>query len=231
MDIDTHYKLRITTAEEAFEPEKERKHHSLRKMMWDFLKENQYIYGRATAGTEIKGKGGSFVRQHFHIHFASRKKHDCVKKAIKRFWDKELQINLSGNEVWSCQIEPYIDVKKFWHYPLKQQTDIKEVNYSGFKEDEIKIMIAEANAVCRVAQQVHNAKKQKKEESDTLYDRLERYLDKISAPDLGDIIEFYMKENRPINDTTVVGYYRLYQLKKGRMSPQEYAAILKSKYL
>jgi hypothetical protein len=43
------------------------------------------------------------------------------------------------------------------------------------------------------------------------------------------IIEFYMEENRPINNTTIIGYYNLWRLKSKKISIDDYALILKNK--
>ena len=67
------------------------------------------------------------------------------------------------------------------------------------------------------------------EKSDTLYDRLEVQLDKGQGT-LEEILAFYMSENKPINDATIVGYYNLYRLKRQKISHAEYADKLKSKY-
>lgn len=227
MDATVYYKLRITTDDDAFDPERGRPHHQTRKSIWNLLKEDGAIHGKGVAATEVKGKDGDYVRQHFHIHFASRKKKDAIRKKITRYWEAEHEEKLSGNKQWSFKLEPYVDTQKFFNYPLKQQKDSSLVDYVGFTKEEIETMMIEANAVCRVSQEVVAAKGARKEENDTLYDRLARYLDKTEGDIKVAIITFYMGENRPINNTTLIGYYHLYRLKTGVITPAEYADALK----
>ena len=133
--------------------------------------------------------------------------------------------------MWSFQIEPYVVEDKFFCYPLKQGGALSQIEHPsrGFSEDEIIAMTKAARMTAAIAMEVAIKKGNKKEESDTLYDRLEAALDKGQGT-LGEILTFYMEENKPINDSTIVGYYNLYRLKRNRITVAEYAQILKSKY-
>ena len=144
MDIQPVYlKLRITIDEEVWNEETgkqlDRAGQSGLETMVSYLKESGYIKTRATSGYETKGKTGDYVRPHFHIHFDTTTKKDTIRKAISRYWYDRTDEKLSGNKMWSLQIEPYVIEDKFWCYPLKQaRREGKLPPCVGFSDDEIR---------------------------------------------------------------------------------------------
>ena len=64
-------------------------------------------------------------------------------------------------------------------------------------------------------------KVESKEQSDTLYDRLAIYLGK-NGSSLNNVVQFYLYNNKPINPTTMQGYYWLYQLKSKEITIDEF---------
>ena len=87
-----------------------------------------------------------------------------------------------------------------------------------------------ANAVYKTGCEVQQARDDKRDDKETLWDRLEEKLNKNPQGEtMAQIIEFYMEENRPINNTTIIGYYNLYRLKSKKISIEDYALILKNK--
>lgn len=228
-----YLKLRITVDEDVWTEENGKKldrHGQLTLgTTLDYLKEKGYIHSRATSGYEKKGKTGDYVRPHFHIHFDTLTKKDTIRKALVNKWKRDRDEKLSGNKMWSLQLEPYVVEDKFFCYPLKQQREDKPPPSVGFSEDDIRAMTKAAVMTAAVATDVAVKKQARREESETLYDRLEAALDKKEGT-VGDILTFYMEENKPINDTTIVGYYNLYRLKRQRITIDEYSSILKSRY-
>jgi len=231
-----YMKLRITTSEDVYDPTDEQNWKAADrggprrlKNLLEMLEENGFIFSKMTSGYEKKGRTGDWVKPHFHIHFNTMTKRDTIRKSITRWWFKTYEEKLSGNKMWSFQIEPYVVEDKFFCYPLKQAAWQQGAMTKGFNEEEIITMTKAANMTAAIAMEVAIKKNDKKEESDTLYDRLEVALDKGQGT-IGEILTFYMEENKPINDTTIVGYYNLYRLKRNRISVAEYAEILKSKY-
>lgn len=230
-----YMKLRITTHQEVYDPTDEQNYKAadrygpmkLRGMV-EMLDEHGYIHSKMTSGYETKGKTGDWVKPHFHIHFDTMAKKDTIRKAITRSWEKIGDGRLSGNKMWSFQIEPYVVEDKFFCYPLKQAAQAPLANKQpsrGFNDDEMRAMTKAAAMTAAIAQDVAIKKGNKKEESDTLYDRLEAKLDEGQGT-LAEIVRFYMDENRAINKVTVRGYYDLYRLKKGKITVEEYCATI-----
>lgn len=240
--MNVFYDLRITIEQEAYDPltynahipekHRDRMLTSPMRLALSVIEDYLSPTDKLIAGFEVKGKQGEFVKPHFHLRFTSSTKKDTIRKQLIKRFDDESDIHLSGNKVWKFTIVPYInDERRYWAYVLKQQTLDRPHWFKtiGFEQDTVKEMMIEGAAVWKTACEVNTAKANKREEVDTLYDRLERKLDKGQGT-LEEIIEFYVEESRPINDTTLVGYYNLYRLKRQRMSKEDYAAQLKSKY-
>jgi len=233
MDCPVYYKLRITLDDEIYcdANAKSNDHYGPKhlKSLIEELDRMDIIKDKMTSSYEKQSKSGEFVKPHIHVHFKSHKKKDAIVKTIKRYWEKKTEEKLSGNKKWALVIEPYVVEDKLFCYPLKFQDPAIPPPTRGFTNEEIVAMTKAAKMTQAVAQEVAQKKGARKEESDTLYDRLEAVLDKGQGS-LEEILEFYMKENKPINDTTIVGYYNLYRLKRERITRAQYAEKLKSKY-
>jgi hypothetical protein len=233
MECPVYYKLRITLDDEVYDEANARKNDHYGpltlKSLIEELDRMDIIKDKMTSSYEKQSKSGEYVRPHIHVHFKSHKKKEAIGKAIKRYWNSRYDEKLSGNKKWALVIEPYVVEDKLFCYPLKFQDPDKPPPTRGFTSEEIVAMTKAAKMTQAVAQEVAQKKGARKEESDTLYDRLEAVLDKGEGT-IGEIIEFYMKENKPINDTTIVGYYNLYRLKRQRITTAEYADKLKSRY-
>lgn len=233
MDCAVYYKLRITLDQDVYDESNAQKNDRLGprvcNSMVRALEEKGHVDGKLTSAYEYKGKTGDYTKPHFHIHFRSRSKKEAVRKAILRYWMAQYDETLKGNAMWSLVIEPYVVEDKLFGYLFKHQDVENPPLTIGFSKDEITAMIKASKMINAVATDVAQRKKIRKEENDTLYDRLEVALDKGEGT-IGEILDFYMKENKPINDTTIVGYYNLYRLKRQRITTAEYADKLKSKY-
>ena len=227
------YKLRITTDDETYNPDNRQFKTLLRvaNNIYGRLISSQFIHSKATMGCEVKGKNGDYVKPHFHIHFNSKVKKDTIVKNLKRYYDDQYGETLKGNGMYYLKLESYIDnEKKFYGYPLKQQENLDNVKSIGYTDEQLEELRVGANAVYKTGCEVQQARDDKREEKETLWDRLEEFLNKNSASEpMAKIIEFYMEENRPINNTTIIGYYNLYRLKSNKITIEDYALILKNK--
>ena len=189
----------------------------------------------AVGGYEIKGKNGDYVKPHLHLHFTSLQCKDTIVKSVKRYFIDQHDIKLIGNQMYYIKIVPFVDnLEKFMRYPIKQYTDDKELINSvsrGISDEDLKKMRQAAHAVWVTGCEVNNAKQDRREEKDTLWDRLEQKLTKSETKNwMEQIIQFYMDENKPINNTTITGYYNLWLLKSKEISVKTYAEqLLKGK--
>lgn len=179
-------------------------------------------------GYEVKGKSGDYVKPHIHLHFTSYQCKDTVRKSIKRYFVDKHDIKLVGNKMMYCKPEPFVDNKeKFMRYPIKQYTKNEELKNSvsrGFPDEILEEMRQAAHAVWLTGCEVNLAKQDRRDEKDTLWDRLEAKLAKSETKNyMEQIIQFYMDENRPINNTTIVGYYNLWLLKSNEITVKTYS--------
>lgn len=227
------YKLRITTDDDTYNPENctYKTLVNVSNRIYDRLIESKFIHAKAVMGCEVKGKNGDYVKPHFHIHFNSKVKKDTIVKNLKRYYEDQYDEKLKGNGMYYLKLESYIDNEnKFYGYPLKQQETITRIRYSGYTSEQIEEMRIGANAVYKTGCEVQQARDDKRDDKETLWDRLEEQLNNNPEKEtMSQIIEFYMKENRPINNTTIIGYYNLYRLKSKKITVEDYALILKKK--
>lgn len=190
---------------------------------WDYLGTTGFIYDKATCGFESKDKCGALCRPHFHIHFNSRAKKDTIVHALKREYLEYHGLKLKGNNMYALKIDPFPENDaKFFSYPMKQGGFYK---YLGFEEDEIAIFRGAGAQMYASTCEINAKRSEHREEANTLFDRLFETLscieDRMAEPK--DVVEFYMNENRPLNNTVLKGYWSLYLLKCGRMTSTEYA--------
>lgn len=227
------YKLRITTDDETYNPDTKQWNtlKGVAQRIYDRLISSQFIHSKAVMGCEVKGKNGDYVKPHFHVHFDSKVKKDTIVKNIKRYYEDQYGDSLKGNGMYYLKIESYIDNEiKFYGYPIKQQDSLADVKSIGYTPEQMEQMRVGANAVYKTGCEVQQARDDKREDKETLWDRLEEFLKKNSECEpMAKIIEFYMSENRPINNTTIIGYYNLYRLKSNKITVEDYALILKNK--
>lgn len=191
--------------------------------------------GRMTWGLEFLNKLGEYTYPHMHIAFQTTEKKDSVARQLKRWWLSQYAEKLSGNKMYALKIDTNIDEERYFRYPLKEydNLDLKLHRATpAFSLTELERMRGVANAQWKIGMEVANTKKDKREQSDTLYERMEHSLDKLEEISkvivMLAILDFYMNENRPINNNIMVGYGRLYLLKKGFLDKHQYAQDLAS---
>lgn len=223
---DIYYKLRYTFEEDASENLPLMK--TISKNIVSLLS-NFMIGDKWTLGIECFKSGKVDAKPHLHLHFVSRTKKDTIVKCLKR---SDLQI-FNGNRCYSLGIEVIVNEDKFFRYPLKQQkNDTKRYVAFGkaFNLDVVKNWIETGYSCWIVACEISNAKRERKEDSDQLSDRLYAYLDKKDVLDSDlkikvEILKFYVEEeNKPINIATCKGYFLNYKLKRKLCSYEDVAS-------
>lgn len=215
-----YYKLRLTLDEDIWDTEngKYDTYKAVTEEWFKWLKTTKYINSKATCGFEVKDKKGEYCRPHFHIHFNSTARKDTIQKAMKRRYKELYDETLAGNEMYSVKIEPYPDNEiKFYGYSMKQGCYFTH----GISPEQVKEYALASEAVYKTTCQVNQKKSESKEEADSLYDRLERYLENKGS-NLQNVVQFYIEKNKPLNPTTMQGYYWLYQLKHEEITIDEF---------
>ena len=227
-----YFDFRLTLDEDVYEQSSRKfKMYSDITISWfNWLIEKNYIADRATAGFEVLGKTGDNVKPHFHIRMSSYANHAAVRKAIREKFRKDYDQELKGNHMYMFKIIADPDhEQKFFRYPLKQQEG-KPLIGKGFTQGQLKDMCVAAIANYKTTCEVNIKKQERHENNDTLYDRLEQYLDKKGCT-LENILKFYVEEEKkPINDQTIVGYFNLYRLRRQIITYSAYSLKIKSKY-
>ena len=215
-----YYKLRLTLDCDIWESNdgKYNSYLSTTEDWFNWLKTTKYINSKAACGFEVKDKKDEYCRPHLHIHFDSTARKETIQKAIKRRYKDLYDEILAGNEMYCVKQEPYPDNEtKFYGYAMKQGSYFTH----GIHEDIIKEYAVAAAAVYKTTCQINQKKVEAKDQADTLYDRLAIYLDK-NGSSLNKVVQFYIENNKPINPTTMQGYYWLYQLKTKEISIDEF---------
>lgn len=229
------YKLRITIDDDKYTPENKRLKH-FKTALQDFVEVvKPYVYLRKiTSGLELHNSSGEYTYPHIHIHFKSQTKKDTILKKLKRFYEARWDEPMTGLKKYSFKPEHDVNEQRFFRYPLKQATTVDEVAITeGFSDDEVEDMRKVAHAQWKLATEINDAKKTKKDEHTSIYERAKFKLDKLSNPRPLDIIlgiqDIYLEENRPVNNVTIQGYALTYMLQNGIVSKQKNAENILSK--
>ena len=183
MDIEVFYKFRFT-----FQGQSENHDYDTKDLEFQYTTDwfieqlESYHLGKLTSGIEFLNSKGQPTWAHVHIHFSSKSKKDTIMKQLKRKWKEDFDEQFpNGNKNYCLSIETYVNEEKFWRYPLKQRLDLDWRNKKrqlGFTIPEFELMHEKANDCWKIGCEVNNAKQEKKDESDSLYDRLLDYYNK-----------------------------------------------------
>lgn len=231
------YKLRVTLDDEKFSPgtshipdiKKIKQIQSHAREFVDIIL--PYVAGPLVSGIEYHDKFGEYTKPHLHVHFKAYAKKDTILKQMKRRYEALFDEVLKGNAMYSFVLETDVDEYRFFRYPLKQYTclqDIKDENLCyRFDDEKLEDLRNTAHEQYKIACEINDVKKTKKDESSSIYQRIQFSLDKLPAPNPIDIIlgiqEIYLKEQRPVNNVTIAGYSNTYMLQKGIISKEDNA--------
>lgn len=218
------YDLRFTFSDQTSEHEyledkgKLNRYKAIAKLVKDKIL-NYVSNGKLTGGIEVKNKIGEHTRCHCHFRFFSTTKKDTMIKPLKLIL-QNYDMETKGNKYWYFKILPEQDVDKFWRYPLKET--LTPSLCSGFTKDQLTMMAKIANATLQTAIQINQKKQDNRDESDSLFQRLQTILRKAEVKSLNvaitQIIQMYVDEDRPLNKTVIVGYAYTYLVKEKHMT-------------
>jgi len=221
-----HYKFRFTfteqTKEHDYEKDLPRFKSIARNVASKFLE--HYTINKMTGGMETLNKKGERTYAHMHLHFDAIENKESMARLIKRYLQETFEQHTTGVKAFSFKPDVVRNMDDFYRYPLKQNLD-KQLCY-GYTEQELSNMHEIAKSSFEKVVQVNQAKLDKSDNSDTLFERLIIYLDSKNdikkTPLLIHATKFYVEENKPINKRTIEGYVDTYMLKKQYISYEEF---------
>jgi hypothetical protein len=190
---------------------------------------NLYKITALTGGVETLNKDGERTWCHCHIHFDAIENKETILRAIKRYLVDTYDQTAVGVKCISLKPEAMLrSYDEFYRYPLKQSLN-KKLCY-GFDDTRLDHMHEVAKDCYLKVQQVRQAKLDKSDNSDTLFERLILYLDKTSLEKndtsklslLISATRFYVEENKPLQRNTIQGYVDNYMLKKQLITYEQY---------
>ena len=183
-----------------------------------------FANGQIVGGLETKNSRGEKTWAHVHFHFHTKMTTNTLHKNLKNFLKKWEQ-QTTGVKAFSCKPEVIRDYDKYWRYPIKQSLDASLC--SGFTEEQLKFMFATANDSYKMVCEVNNAKADKSDNSDTLFQRAKSILQKQKLENKKEVmvalIKFYVSEDKPMNRNTVEGYVNLYMVQTQMITPEQLA--------
>ena len=193
-----------------------------------WMLEHRYIYQhKYTSGFETLNKLGVNCRAHFHLRFQTQHMVQTVRKQVKRWLLDKYGEDTTGNLsfMFKSIIVPRCE-EEYWRYPLKISLDKKKCG--GFSDQDLERMHQVAHESFQKVVQINQAKMDKRDKTDTLYERLKIKLEKsgvsIRTPLLILSSKFYVEEQRPVNRQVINGYVDLFMLEKGHISHEDYWA-------
>ncbi len=177
--------------------------------------QNEKKFEFTTCGVEELDKCGDKVPRHIHFHFVEGSPNGKNPLRNYKDWWRKQNLDLKGNKVWSLTYtaDPD-DWNRLFRYPLKEKPyfGTKAVPLINVPKDfnlENEMKIAQAERID--SQKRNKAYYQKKNCKETMADRIFKYLGKelkeVSHYNVWEkILEFYIKENKPICFKTIDGY-------------------------
>ena len=233
------YKLRVTLSDEKYSPDLHpQKFRRLKNWAKEFVEIIlPYVTGHLVGGVEFHDDCGEYTKPHVHIHFKSYAKKDTMLKQLKRRYEVLYDEVLKGNAMYSFVMETDVDEFRFFRYPLKQYASLQDVKDDDlcyrYSDEELEELRKTAHEQFKIAREINDNKKTKKDEASSIYQRIQNSLDKLENPNPLQVIlgiqEIYLKEDRPINNVTIQGYSLTYMLKKGIISKEKNAKNILSK--
>lgn len=233
MDIDgilpIHFKFRFTFSEQD-------KTHDYEKNIprWRTISRNlanklisQYTISKMTGGIETLNKDGDRTWCHLHLHFDAIENRDTIAKYIKRYLTDTYDQTCHGPKSFSLKPEAVRSLDDFYSYAIKQSLD-KKLCY-GFTDEQLEMSHGIGKGTFLKVQQVRQAKMDKQDNSDTMFERLKKHLEQTQEIKKGKLLiaatKFYVEENKPINRTTIMGYVDTYMLQKELITYEEFWAL------
>lgn len=222
-----HYKFRFTFTEQdkSFEYEKELPR--FKAMSRNLVKKllDTYRIRKLTGGVETLNRSGDRTWCHVHIHFDAVENKETIARLIKRYLSETYEQNVTGVKYFMLKPDVAKNIDEFMRYPLKQSLDEKLC--FGYTSEELEIMHKVAQSSYMKCQEVNQAKLDKSDTSDTLFERLCIYLKKTcdtseKTPLLIAATQFYVEEKRPVNRNTILGYVDNYMLRENLITYEQY---------
>lgn len=221
-----HYDFRFTWTEQdekfQYEDEKPRWRSITKRLVEELLR--LYTITQLTCGMEYMSKRGEQCRAHIHIRFDTKATGPAIIRKIKRFLQKYGQ-QTCGNKAFRFKPAVVRNFDEFYRYPLKQNLDYK-LCYGLTKDRLLHLHEVGKDSYSKTVE-INQAKMDKMDSSDTMFQRLCIVLDKTlvtqKIPLIIEALKFYVKERKPINRQTISGYIDTYMLMKGYISYEDYA--------
>ena len=161
-----------------------------------------------TSGFETMNKDGDQCPAHIHLRFKSVKNTQSMRRTIKRYLTDVYDEDTTGNKSMMFKGKLEKDIDKFYRYPLKQ--GLKVDLCGGFSKEQLQHMHEVAKDSYQTVIQINQQKIDKKDATDTLFQRV---LIKIKKNDVTTklaiakiFVETYIEEDRPLNRSVIDGY-------------------------
>lgn len=189
------------------------------------MKENQYFHQhKYTSGFEVRNKQGENCKAHIHICFRSTAVKATIDRCVKRYLADTYDQCVVGNQAKMFKEWTQLrDIDSFWRYPLKQNYNPKVCGGHPREYLELQHQVAKESYAKTV--QINQAKLDKKDTNDTLFQRvinkLQKTTDNISRKTIAlEFINTYIEEDRPLNRQTITGYTLNACVKLGILTPE-----------
>lgn len=173
---------------------------------------------QVTSGFEVRNKKGENCKAHIHICFKSTHVKQSIDRTIKRYLTDTYDQEVVGNQ---CKMfKEWTNLRcdsSFWRYPLKQKLNINVCN--GFPITQLQHWHQVAHECYLKTVEVNQAKLDKSDNSDTLFERVYNQILKQDIKEQSEVartfINYYLNENKPLNMQTIRGYTLTTSVKLG----------------
>lgn len=181
-------------------------------------------FNKYTGGIEEMNKCGDTCKMHLHLRYETlcSTKVEDQRKTVKTKLERDYNQDTKGNSNFMMKriaIDYYDD---YFQYPLKQK--LNKSLCGGFSEDQL-IKWHEAAKSCFIkTMEVNQAKKVKREDNDTLFERVfQKCKDCKNEWEIAnEFLDYYMENNKPINTQIIKGYVLTASLKNGILKKKDF---------
>lgn len=189
----------------------------------------EYTATKMIGTIETLDKHGQACKMHAHIHFDSNSNKKAIAVQLQRkIFDKLKYVKISGRVYYlKAQAERS---NRHWTYPLKtkpfNEWTSTSLAYLGFEKREMEDLSLVGHEEWKIGCEVHETKQAKKEDKSWV-DRFTSYLDDFPELNTHKLIfvklfEFYVLNDKPLNNKQLKDYSYLYMAKKKLMTPEEF---------
>lgn len=192
-----------------------------------YMLDHEYIHqNKYTSGLETQSTSGDNCKAHIHIRFFTKCVVQNIRRTIKDYLTKTYDEDTTGNKAFMFKAKTPRDIDEYMGYPTKWGLNKKLCG--GYTDTYLEQLHLVGKAILTRAIQQNQNKMDKRDETDSLFQRLKNICQKDKIVEKRAIevaiVKLYIEEQRNLNRTAVSDKANTLMLSLGLLTPQEWLA-------